>query len=456
MLEDNLSGRAQPLRQGSSAAGRDWRARLPFFYGWIVVAAAFLCLGLTYTVWYTFAVFYVALLEEFGWSRAASAGVFSLFVIVGGLAGAAAGALADRVGPGKVISLGVIGLAAGLLACSQINNLVQFYLFFGVLASVGLSATGWIPCVTLVNRWFSAKLGTALGITSAGIGAGILALVPFTQWLIGQYGWRTAYLSLSGIVLGGVLPVALLLMQSRPEDLGLRRDGLPPSQPTGATPQGSPAAKRTRVVDPKWASTPWRVNTAARTTRFWFLVTMMFMASLTTQMIFVHQVAFLVDGGIDKLLAASIVGLIGIISVGAKISWGWISDRLGREPTWTMGLSCSLVGICVLIATRSVGNLALVYLFALTFALGYGASAPLTPAIASDVFAGRNFGTIYGTLAIANGLGSAFGSWFAGYVFDITGSYIPAFVCAAATALVSIAAVWGAAPRKVRRVPGRS
>lgn len=445
-VEPSTAVAAHPARRG-------WRARLPFYYGWLIVAAAFVSLGLTYTVWYSFSVFYVALLEEFGWSRAASAGVFSLFVIVVGIAGAAAGTLADRFGPGRIVSVAVTILAAGLVACSRINNLWQFYLFFGVVTAIGLSATGWVTCVTMINRWFYARLGAAIGIASSGIGVGILLMVPLSQWLINQLGWRTAYVTLAGIVLTGVLPIALLLMQGRPEDLGLLKDGLRPGTEPSA--RGNIPARRSRVVDEKWANTPWTLATAIRTRRFWMLSATMALANIATQMIFVHQVAFLVDGGYDKLLAASVVGLVGLFSVGAKIGWGWVSDRLGREITWSLGLANIVLAIILLSLTRYFPAMALTYVYALAFALGYGATAPLTPAVAADLFAGRRFGSIYGTLTIANGMGSATGAWLAGYIFDLTGSYLTAFGLGAGCSILSIAAMWMIAPRLVRRVPGR-
>lgn len=450
--EDTASVRRAGGRLTASGP-RDWRARLPFFYGWLIVAAAFVSLGLTYTVWYSFSVFYVALLEEFGWSRAASAGVFSLFVIVVGLAGAAAGVLADRFGPGRIISVAVVILATGLVACSWISSLWQFYLFFGVITAIGLSATGWVPCVTMISRWFYARLGAALGIASSGIGVGILIMVPFSQWLIEQLGWRTAYVALAGIVAAGVLPIAILLMRGRPEDMGMEKDGGPNrDRPTGS---GGPSPK-SRVVDAEWANTPWTIRLAMRTHRYWLLFAAMALANIATQMLFVHQVAFLVDGGYDKLLAASIVGLVGMFSVGAKVGWGWVSDRLGREITWSLGLTNTLVAILILSATRYIPAGELIYLYALIFALGYGATAPLTPAVSADLFAGSRFGSIYGTLGVANGIGSAAGAWFAGFIFDITGSYLAAFGAGACCALLSIVAMWIIAPRMVRRVPGRS
>ncbi len=430
-----------------------WRTRLPFFYGWLIVAASFMALGLTYTVWYSFSVFYVALLEQFGWSRASSAGVFSLYVIVYGLSGAVAGAMSDRFGPRRVVLAGVALVTVGLVACSRMTELWQFYLFYGVVSAVGSSAAGWVPCVATVSNWFSRRLGAALGIASAGIGVGILVMVPFAQLLITGYGWRSAYQIVAAILVVGVTPVALLVLRGRPEELGLVKDGRPADDWAGAK-QAPPALSR--VVDHQWASRSWTVASALREQRFWMLFLMLVLANVASQMILVHQVAFLVDGGFDKLLAASIAGLVGLFSVGAKIGWGWVSDRLGREVTYSLGLSCMLVAVAALIGTRLTTFPLLPYLFALTFAMAYGTLTPLGPAISADLFSGPHFGSIYGVVGIAIGFGSAMGAWFAGYVFDVTGSYFFALGTAAVSSVLSIAVCWLVAPRLVRMVPGRA
>ncbi len=445
-----------PSGQSTLTAGGDWRQRLPFFYGWLIVVAAFVSLGITYTVWYSFTVFYVALLQEFGWTRASSAGVFSLHVVAGGVAGAVTGALVDRFGPQKVVSVGAVILAGGLFACSRITDLLQFYVAYGIICALGLSATGWVPCVTMLNRWFSMRLGAALGVASSGIGVGILVMVPVSQMLINQFGWRTAYMVLAAVILVGILPAALLIMRSGPESMGLAKDGRSPSIAEGGkATRDAVEFQKARIVDAKWANTPWTVRSAMQTRRYWMLFFTMGLANVATQMVMVHQVAFLVDGGFDTMVAASIVGLVGGFSIISKASWGWVSDRLGREATWSMGLSMTMSAIVLLVATRHLSIQPLVYLYSFVFAFGYGATAPLTPAVSADLFSGRRFGSIYGTLGIANGAGSALGSWLAGYIFDVTGSYLPAFGCGVAGALLSIATMWAIAPRLIRRVPGR-
>ena len=448
----DLSGSGERRESSSVGSGRDWRARLPFFYGWFILAGSLICLGLTYSVMYSFSVFYVALLEEFGWGRGEAAGIYSVFMIVSGAGALGAGVLADRFGPGRVIAGGGIFLAVGLLICSRLTELWQFYLSYGVLVALGVSVAGWTPCVTMVNRWFSARLGLALGIASAGIGVGIMVVVPVVQILISNIGWRGAFVSLAGIVLLGLLPVGLIVLRGRPEDLGQQVDGAG-SAAVSPTRAGKPPTKRgIEVVDPEWANRKWTVGMAVRTTQCWLLAALKLLGGIATQMIFVHQVIYLVDSGYDRMLAASIVGLIGLLSVGAKVLWGWAADNIGREMSYTLGCLAMVLAVGLLGLAKVVPSPGMLYLYAVIFALGYGVSAPLWPIITSDLFAGRRFGSIYGFISSFSGVGSALGAWLGGYVYDLTGSYAIAFGVAVIGKAASAGALWIVAPRKVRRV----
>lgn len=435
--------------------GRDWRARLPFFYGWLIVGGSLLALGLTYSVMYSFSVFYVALLEEFGWGRGEAAGVYSVFMILTGIGALGAGALADRFGPGRVIACGAILLAGGLLICSRVTELWHLYLAFGVLAGLGVSAAGWTPCVIVISRWFSVRLGFALGIASGGIGVGIMVVVPLVQLLISSFGWRAAYVSLAGIVLFGLLPVSLLLLRGRPEDLGQTVDG---GAVVSADTKAGGRARANRemvVVDAEWAGRKWTVGMAVKTTRCWLLAAVKLLGGIATQMVFVHQVVYLVEGGYDRMLAASVVGLIGLLSVGAKVFWGWAADTIGRETTYTLGCAAMVLAVGLLGLTRVIPLPAMLYLYAVIFAIGYAVSAPLWPVVTADLFAGRNFGAIYGFITLFSGFGNAVGAWLGGFVYDLTGSYAIAFGVAVVAKAASAGALWVVAPRKVREVRRR-
>lgn len=445
------------VRKSSRMHRNDWPAKLPFFYGWLIVAGSLVVLGLTYSVMYSFSVFYAALLDEFKWGRGEAAGVYSVFMIVTGFGSLAAGILADRFGPGRVIAVGGAVLAVGLVFCSRVTSLWQFYLAFGVIVSLGVSVSGWTPCVTMINRWFSTRLGFALGIASAGIGVGIMIVVPAVQLIINSHGWRAAFVAQTVMVFVGLLPVGILLLKGRPEDLGQRQDGVHPSSPSAPS-MGKKlrTKKEVVVIDASWASREWTVNSAVRTARLWLLCAVKLLGGIATQMIFVHQVVYLVDGGYDKVLAASVVGLIGLISVGAKVFWGWAADNLGREMTYTLGCLAMAIAVGLLALTRVMPHTSLLYVYALLFAIGYAISAPLWPLVTSDLFAGRKFGSIYGLVSVFSGFGNALGAWLGGFVYDLTSSYAIAFGVAVIGKLASAAALWVVAPRKVRRVLRRA
>ena len=429
-----------------------WRTRLPFFYGWVVVASVVVTLAIAYGVYYSFSVFYVALLEEFGWSRGAAAGVFSVFVLVTAFAGIGGGALIDRLGPSRVVPAGGILLSVGLFAASQLSQLWEFYLYFGLLCGLGLALGGWVSGITVVSRWFSAKGGLAMGIAAGGVGIGIVVFAPFSQHLISTLGWRSAYLALAALALVGIVPQAALLQVGRPEELGLKPDGAEGTTDPDAsrkTPRRQPV-----VVDPEWVSRPWSLASAMRTPRLWLLTASICLTILANQMLWVHQVAFLVDGGCEKMLAASVAGLAGLLSIPGKILWGGVGDRLGRELSLTLGAVAMVLGILLLVLTRIVPAQWLLFIYAAAFSTGYAAASITVSAATADLFAGRNFGSIYGFVCMGQGVGGAFGAWVAGFIFDVSGSYLAAFALGAASFAAGTALLWAAAPRLVRRVSG--
>lgn len=417
------------------------------YYGWIIVGLCFWFLALAYGIWYSFSVFFVALLQEFGWQRAETAGAFSVFVVIHGVVGIVAGGLTDRLGPKAVIAIGGIILAGALASSSLIAAPWHLYLTYGIGCAIGVGSIGWIPCVTLIQRWFRRHLGLALGLASSGIGLGILATAPVLQALINAIGWRGAFVTLGAVMLV-VPPLAVLFLRGRPEEVGQQPDGT----------RGPAIAQRQddeRIVDRAWVSRPWTVKAALRTWRFWLMMLSFGAASFTTSTVFVHQVALLTDAGYEALLAASVVGLMGLVSVGGKIGWGVLADRWGREIVFALGVSAMLIGLALLAMAHRIVVPWYAVLYGVIFALGYSVTAVITPTATADVFSGRHFGAIYGTLQFGTGLCSAAGAWLAGLIFDLTRSYHPALAVAAIVCTLAIVGVYIAAPRKVRVVPGR-
>ncbi len=423
------------------------REKIPFEYGWIIVGISFVTLGLVYGVWYAFSVFFVALLQEFGWSRSVGAGAFSVCVIISHVISPFVGGLVYSIGPKKVIVLGSLILGVGLALCSLTKTWWQFYLFFSFITAAGIGAAGWVPNLMIIQDWFKEKRGLATGIISSGIGVGILVCVPSVQYLIIQLGWRMAYQVLALFIPLIIISLVIAFLKK-------------PPQAPGSFPMEigvSPSFHRDPlVVNEEWVSRSWSVGQAIRTKQFWLLGVSFFFGNLIIQSVFTHQVAFFVDHGMDALLASYVVGLIGIMSLGGKIVWGGLSDKIGREITYTIGIACSMLSMTLLILFSLFPLPAVMYFFSLFFALGYAVTATHPPLITADIFGGQAFGTIFGSLMILNGIGGASGVWFAGFVYDVAGSYVPVFVILIIFALFSSLGIWWAAPGKIRRVPGRA
>ena len=394
---------------------------------WRVVAATFVTLGLNYGFWYSYSVFLVAFLREFGWSRSVVAGAFSILVVVHGVSGPPLGWLVERFGPRAVIASGCVVLGVALFIGAHISAVWQLYLVIGVLAALGISAAGWVPSVVLIRTWFPTKIGTALGVASAGIGVGIFALVPLAQLMIDSVGWRWAMRGLGVIVVAWIVPATLLLV----------RDAHPP---VAATARGGAAAAPARAH--------WTLRAAVRTWRFWATGIVFFAGSIATQMLLVHQVAFLVDHGVSALVGATVVGIVGIASVAGKTGWGMLSDRIGREPTYSLAFACVAISVGALALAGLYPRTAWPNLYGVFVGVGYAVTAPLTPAIASDLFGGPRFARIFGMLHFMNSLGGALGPWVAGRIFDATGSYGLALPLAAGMAILAPALLWIVAPRR--------
>jgi len=387
--------------------------------------ATFVTLGLAYGVWYSYSVFLVALAGELHWSRSLLAGAFGVFALVHGLSSLPLGWLADLVGPRRVFMAGGALLALALLVDGAITSPLHLYLAFGVLTSVGVTATALVPSVVLIRGWFPRRFGTALGIASAGIGVGIFAVVPACQLLIDAVGWRWAFRSLGIVIAVWTVPAAFLLVRDPPASAG-----------DEANDACDHAAEPT-------------LGTAVARASFWLLAVAQFCGNFVCQMLLVHQVVFLVDQGVPAIIGASVGGLVGLSSVFAKVGSGWAADVMGRRPTFTAGMVIVLLSVGLLGVIALSPHRAIVYLYAAVMGIGYAATVPIMPTVISDVFGGARFGSIFGALHLANATGGAVGAWLAGAVFDMTGSYTVAFVTAAVAALLAIGAVWLALPARL-------
>jgi MFS family permease len=388
-----------------------------------------LSLSLAYGIWYSYSVFLVALLHEYGWSRSVLAGAFSAFTLVHGAINPLIGTLCDRIRPLRLMAAGGAALGLALWADSAISAPWHLYVGFGVFTAIAVAAAGWIPALVQVQRDFQDRLGLALGIVSSGVGVGMLLVVPLTQLLIDAYGWRTAFRALGAVCVLWIVPSSLLLLRQGPA----RR----------AAPQAAAAPPR-----------PVHEVTLARAMRgapFWLMVSAFFFGNVCSQTLHVHQVAYLVDQGVAAIVAASVVSVVGASSIVGKTGGGWLSDRVEREFVYLAGIGIMVAGVAALAALAGRPAPWAIYGYAVLLGLGYSVTASLIPAMVSDRFSGPHFGTIVGVGLFGSALGSAIGPWLAGYLFDRTGSYMPAFAIAAGCGLAAGAAGWRARALRVQK-----
>ena len=395
---------------------------------WLLLATVWLTLGITFGLMFSFSVFLVPLLEEFGWSRGLAAGAFSLSAVVQGLLSPAIGTLVDRFGPRRLILCGAVTLGLSAVLGSRITELWHLYFVTGVLTAVGVTAVGWVPSAALVAQWFAQRQATMMGLAFSGMGVGVLTVGPLAQWLISTHGWRDAYLFLGIGTLALLVPLVWIGVHNAPR-------AAPGARAAGGAADGGGV----------------RVRAALRTRAFWALFFAYMCTPLAVFTIVTHQVAFAVDHGFPRLFVATIFGLTGFMSIVGRVVFGFAADRIGRALSATISYGCTAVGTLGLLSIEIWPHPAGLYVYALLFGLGFGARGPIITAIAASLFPGRRFGAIYGYLSIGNGFGGAIGPWFAGALFDLTGSYRVPFLIATLFCVGGSICFWLAEPRATSR-----
>ena len=394
--------------------------RPKFFYGYVILALCFANMIVMRGVNGAFGVYYLALLDEFSWSRSDGATVASANFFVYAIASPLVGLAFDRFGPRLLMPLGALLVGVGLVISSFASSLWELYVSYGIITALGQGALSFVGHNALISFWFVRRRATAIGIASMGQGVGALVMVPLTQLLIDQVGWRWTYVVTGSLLLLVLVPANALFQRRAPQDVGQFPDG------DDAPPAESPGRHSAKHA----AQRDWTLGEAARSFPFWCITIGHLALGTALFLINTHVIAHFVAVGYEKLAASFYFGLIGFIRIGATIVWGSISDRLGRSATYGVATLVTALGVGGMIAMTVDAPLWLVYLAILLYGIGHSAGNPTYGAVIGDIFSGRKIGLIFGFLEISFGLGSAFGSWIGGYLFDATGSYAWSFgVC---------------------------
>ncbi len=370
------------------------------FYGWIVVTGAFLILFMAYGTQYAFGVFFAALIDEFGWSRASLSGVFSLYAFTYSGFALVSGRLTDRWGPRAVIAIGGVLLGLGLIAMSGVGALWQPYVCYGLVAALGMS-TAYVPCNATVAKWFTRRRGLAIGLASAGGSLGTFALPPVAHVVVSRLGWRWAYV-LFGLAVLLALNALAVLMRRDPETMGLAPDG-------DARPRTAPARPES-----------WTAGRAMRSRAFWLLFAVFGATWIPVFVPLVHLVPMARGLGVPPLLAATLVSALGGAALIGRLLMGGASDRIGRRPALAVSLVLQAGAFIGFALARELPGL---YAASLVFGFAYGAGSTLFPAAVADYFGREQAASLAGLLFALAGSMAAWGPLAAGFIYDRAGSY---------------------------------
>jgi MFS family permease len=398
------------------------------FYGWWVVAAgSFLyALGIG-SVFYGFNTFFTPMVNEFGWSRAATSGAFSLSRLEGGVFGPIVGWLIDRLGSRKIAIFGMVLAAVGFVALPLVNtNVITLYIIFGLVLSLGYTMGPALATTAAAAKWFIKKRSLALSFIAVGGGVGGAVIVPLLAWLITQYGWRWAAVIIGlGILVTGV-PVALVI-RNTPEEKGLLPDGQKAVSIEEAASTGIDRARSDKlaVSTASGLEEPdFTVKEALKTSNFWFYTLAMLLRAAILGGIVVHEIPYLVDMGIEYEAAADVLGTMILISIPGRLILGWIGDRIDKRYLLLASNLLQGIGIWILINASSLG---MVYLFVIIYGFGYGGAIPLSSALRADLFGRKIFATIGGIVTTITTISTVAAPVLAGYLYDVSHSYHVAF-----------------------------
>lgn len=402
------------------------------FYGYWIVAVSFLCVFVVAGCgFYVFSLFVKPLQEDFGWGRGEIMMAFTILYLIIAATAPFVGRVVDRYGARKVISMGAFITGLGFALLSLVGNILHFYVGYAVLG-VGEAAMGIVPSTAVVSNWFKKRRGMAIGIMSVGIGVGGFAMAPLIgDYLIPNFGWEASYLTLALLTWVLVIPSALLVIKTKPADIGLHPDGIDPSDAVTVT------------KAPLSASDDLNLRMALATSAFWLIGVSFLLICFSQVGVIQSQVPYLEDVGFPTATAAGAIGGVSFMSGVGKFFFGWLCDRMPAKYACLIGIGLQAAGVAVLINVGTASSLAIIWLYAITMGLGIGSWLPTMSVLTSTSFGLASYGAIFGMLALAQNVGIATGPLMAGYMYDSTNTYHWAFIIFLALYAVAMVSVSG-------------
>jgi len=387
-----------------------------FYYGYVIVLAAFIVIVCSYIIRYSFGVFFKPIVIEFGWTRAITSGAYTLSWFFEGLLGIAFGGLTDRFGPRAVLSFCGFFMGLGCVLLSQLSATWQLYVFYGIIFGIGISGV-WVPLVSTVARWFKSRRGMMTGIVLSGMGISALIGAPLANWLISSYGWRDSF-----IIVGGLVGCIIILASQF-----LKRAPLSIEQEANKHVNNN-ADLNSTVVE-------FSLRKAMSTRQFWLIFTMFFCFGFGSFSIILHIVPHATDIGISAASAANILAALGGAMILGRIILGSIADKIGARQIFIIGLVIFSVTLILLLYTR---ELWLFYILCALQGFGHGGMGASESLLIAEIFGLRSLGIIMGVAGFGFTIGAGVGPLVTGHIFDISSSYDIAFILNAALCAIGL------------------
>ena len=394
------------------------------FYGWYIVASAFIILFFNAGSRFSFGIMFKPMIADFGWSRSSLSLVGFVSMALYAVSLIVAGRLYDRYGPKWVICISTVLLSTGFMLTAFINSLWQFFVFYGVVAALGLGGPSVSLMAAITSKWFERLRGMAISIALMGSSVGQFTLIPLVTIITLRHGWRVSYFSIGLVMLVVNIILAVFVMRGDPDDLGWRPFGSKRKKGGGGVQHG---ASGTGLRD-------LGLRDAMRTRSLWLFSTVMFVCGSGDFLVAYHLIPLVTDHGISPVTAGNMLAWFGLMSLAGLLVAGRVADLIGNKIPIALTFLLRFFLFLLILRYQTLGSF---YVFALLFGFTLLITAPLNATLMGRLYGFSHVGLITGFITTIHHVGGGFWVWMGGWIFDRTGSYQLAFALSAIMALVA-------------------
>ena len=410
-------------------------------YAWVIVTLAGLMGFVTSAMRFAAAALVPHLtdpVDGFGWSYGAVTLAFSLQWIVLGLASPYVGFLGDRYGVRKLLLLGALFFIASMLLTGVMTNLWQYYLFFGVFLGISTSIFTVLP-ISGVSLWFRRHLGIAMGVVWSLQGAGVIVLLILIGAAFTRLGMQWIFW-LPGLAGGALLLLMVRFFHNGPADIGLRPLGAAEAEPAPARRNDETAKVRATVF----------IQQARRTFTFWNLIGIHYWGCMGHNIINILLVAIAVDRGLSLPVAAGVLAAQQGVGVVARGFVPVVAERLGCKNIWIVGMALQVFPLLIIFFIHDAWAF---YTFAVLFGIGQACEVPTFPIANRQYYGNVPQGTLFGWQNLGNGLGMGMAPVCAGFLWDLTGTYLAPLIMSLVFSSMGLLSAWLLPSPRERQIP---